>query len=54
MGTSIDDWANVAGAYYTGAGSSEMFWLIVSAALCVIALVVGAKHELDAYAKAEK
>lgn len=51
MGTSITDWAAVEGAYYTGAGGGEMIWFIIALALCVLALVVGSKHELDAYKK---
>lgn len=54
MGTSITDWATVEGAMYVGAGGGEWFWLIISVALTVIPLVIGNKHELDAYKKLKK
>lgn len=54
MGTDIKDWAVVEGAYYTGYGVGEVFWLIVAVALCVVPLVVGSRHELDAYKKLKK
>ena len=53
MGSSFDTWNGVEGAYYTGAGSGEMLWLIISIILCVLALIFGAKHELGAYKKAQ-
>lgn len=54
MGTTITDWAAVEGAYYTGAGGSEMIWFIIAVVLCIASLVVGSKHELDAYKKLKK
>ena len=50
MGWPFDEasWNNVEGAYYSAVGA-EMFWVLASAVICVIALVMGAKHELDAY-----
>lgn len=54
MGTTITDWDAVEGAMYVGAGGSEWFWLIIAIALTVIPLVVGNKHELDAYKKLKK
>lgn len=54
IGTSIDTWNTVEGAYYTGYGGGEMIWLIVSIVLCVAALISGARHELSSYAKAEQ
>ena len=54
MGSQINDWAEATGAIYMGANSSwEVTWTIVAAALCVVALVMGARHELDAYNKAQ-
>jgi hypothetical protein len=50
IGTDITDWAAVEGAYYAGQGS-EAFWLGISIALCVVALVLGAIHEKAAYKK---
>ncbi len=54
MGTHIKDWAAVEGAYYTGHGSGEVVWLLIAIALCVVPLVVGSRHELDAYKKLKK
>jgi len=53
MGWPFDEptWNVVEGGYYVGLGS-EMLWMIVSIGCLVAALVVGAKHELDAYKKA--
>ncbi len=52
MGSHIKDWAEASGAMYMGANSSwEVIWTCVAAALCVIALIVGSRHELDAYKK---
>ena len=46
-------WNVAEGAYYAAVGS-EMMWFIISAALCVVALVVGSKHELDAYKREQQ
>ncbi|MEO1549742.1 MAG: hypothetical protein AAFR93_04835 [Pseudomonadota bacterium] len=54
MGSPLESFDGFEGAYYTGAGSGEMIWLIIAIALCVAALVMGARHELDAYKKADK
>ena len=54
MGTDITDWSVITAEYYTGAGGSEALWLIISIILCIIPLVVGSKHELDAYKKLKK
>ena len=54
MGTDIKDWAAVEGAYYTGYGSAELFWLILAIVLCVLALIVGARHEHSSYKKLRK
>lgn len=54
MGSNFDTWNGVEGAYYVGAGSGEMLWVIVSVVLCVIALIIGARHELSSYSKAQK
>lgn len=50
IGTEITDWAAVEGAYYAGAGS-EATWLVLSIALCLGALIFGARHEKTAYRK---
>lgn len=50
MGAEFSDWALYKGAMYMGANSSwEVIWTLVAAALCVAALVIGSRHELDAY-----
>lgn len=55
MGSNFDSWDAVEGAYYMGASTSwEVIWVIVALAMCVIALVAGARHELRAYDKAER
>jgi hypothetical protein len=54
MGSAFDSWNDVTGPIYMGANTSfEMIWLIVSIIFCVIALVAGSRHELEAYKKAE-
>ena len=54
MGSVFDSWSAVDGAYYMGAGTSwEVIWLLISIAMCIIALIGGARHELDAYKNAE-
>jgi uncharacterized membrane protein YidH (DUF202 family) len=48
-------WNGVDAAIYMGAGTPmESVWLWLSVALCVIAVVLGSKHEKDAYKKMEK
>ena len=55
MGSDFSSWDAVTGAYYMGANSSwEVIWTVVAVAVCVIALVAGSKHELDAYKKISK
>lgn len=50
MGSAFTDWAQAEGPIYMGANTSmEIVWTAVAAALCVIALIAGSKHELDAY-----
>lgn len=46
-------WAGVTDSYYAGAGG-EFIWLMISIALCVVALIGGAIHEGRAYRKAER
>lgn len=53
MGTSITDWSTVEGAYYVGHGSGEVIWLLIAIVLCVVPLIVGSRHELDAYKKVQ-
>lgn len=50
FGTTITDWSAVEGAYYAGHGS-EGIWLAVSMLLCVLALVIGARHSSTAFKK---
>ena len=55
MGFSIETWNDIAGPIYFGANTSwELIWTVASVALCVIALIVGSRHELDAYKKVDR
>lgn len=45
-------WNEVAGALFMAQSSTGM-WTIISVVCCVLALVVGSRHELDAYKKAQ-
>lgn len=48
-------WETVTGAMYMGAGTSwETIWLVVSIAICVLAIWKGGKDEATSYRKAEK
>ncbi|MEM9145339.1 MAG: hypothetical protein AAGC57_04010 [Pseudomonadota bacterium] len=52
MGSPFDTWNDVSGPIYMGASSGwEFIWFCVAAGLCVLALIVGSRHELDAYRK---
>ncbi len=46
-------WNGVEAGYYTGMGGGEMTWLIISIIMCVVALIIGSRHELSAYRKVE-
>jgi len=55
MGSHIDDWAMAEGPIYMGADSSwEVTWLLISVALCVVALIAGSMHEKSSYRKLRK
>lgn len=44
------NWDAAVGPIYMGANSeAEVIWTLIAAALCVWAIFVGARHELDAY-----
>jgi hypothetical protein len=47
-------WADQTGPYFTGLGSGELTWLVVSILLCLAALVMGARHEHGAYQRVKK
>ena len=50
MGSAFTDWAEATGPIYMGANSSwEVVWTLVAVALCITAMVIGSRHELDAY-----
>ncbi|MEQ9491506.1 MAG: hypothetical protein RIM72_21200 [Alphaproteobacteria bacterium] len=50
MGSHFSSWDGVEGAIYMGANTSwEVIWVVVAAACCVLALVIGSRHEMDAY-----
>ena len=46
-------WNDVAGALFMAQDYTGV-WTAISVVCCVIALVMGARHELDAYKKAER
>ena len=55
MGFDLENIDALGGAMYMGAGGSmPSVWLWISVAVCVIACVVGSRHELDAYKKIKK
>ncbi len=56
MGSPITSgtWDGFAGAYYTGLGSGELLWLLATIVLLVIAIVLGARHEKEAYDAVQK
>ena len=40
------------GPIYMGANTSwEVIWTVIAIGVCVLALVMGSRHELDAYKK---
>ncbi len=50
MGSPIEGtWNGAAGAYYAGAGGMETVWVLIAAGLCVLAIVLGAAHEIGSY-----
>ena len=53
MGSPIESTGTGAeGAYYAGAGSGmDSIWVFVALGLCVLAIVMGAAHELSSYRK---
>lgn len=46
-------WEAVTGAMYPGVGGGETLWLLISVAICVIAIIAGGKHEADSYRKVD-
>ena len=54
MGFDIANWDAVEGALYMGANTNwEVIWTLIAALVCIWALIVGSRHELDAYKRAE-
>ena len=55
MGSPFDTgtWNGVTESIYNAAGT-ELLWLIVSIALCCVALWMGHSHESDSYKRVEK
>ena len=52
MGSQISDWAMAEGPIYMGANTSwEVIWTVIAIGVCVLALVMGSRHEPDAYKK---
>ena len=46
-------WNAVEGAIYNASGATGL-WTAISAACCVLALIVGSRHEKSAYKKADR
>lgn len=56
MGAPFDTgtWTGVTAEYFVGAGGGmPTIWLIVSIVMCVLALIVGSRHEQESYEKSE-
>lgn len=50
MGSAFSDWAQATGPLYMGANTSmEVVWTLVAAGMCIVAMIIGSRHELDAY-----
>lgn len=48
----LANWDAATGPLYMGANTSwEVIWTILAAVLCIWAIVMGSRHELDAYEK---
>lgn len=45
-------WSAAEGAIYSAVGS-ETIWVLITVAMCVVALVVGSAHEKSAYRREE-
>lgn len=55
MGSAFETWTDVTGPIFMGANSGwEVLWTLVCAGLLVVALIIGSRHELDAYKRAER
>ena len=55
MGYFTDTWNDIAGAMFIAQGTSWTgIWTAISVACCVLALVVGSRHELDAYRREQE
>ena len=46
-------WNDISGIMYNASSDMTGVWTAISVVLCIVALVVGSRHELDAYKKAE-
>lgn len=52
MGYDVESLEGLTGPIFMGAGTSMPFvWVWVSVVLCVLACIVGSRHELAAYRK---
>ncbi len=50
MGSAFTNWEEAVGPIYMGANTSwEIIWTLVAAGCCILALILGSRHELDAY-----
>ncbi len=46
-------WDGFQGAFYTGVGNGELLWLLATMVLLIVAVVLGARHEQEAYEAVE-
>ncbi len=54
MGSAFSNWEEFTGPIYMGANTSwEVIWTLVAASCCILALVLGSRHEMDAYKRLE-
>ena len=55
MGFDLASTEDMTGAVFMGAGGSmPMIWFVIAAVICVIAILSGYRHEMDAYKKLKK
>ena len=51
----LENWDAATGPLYMGANSSwEIIWTLIAGLLCVLAIIGGSRHELDAYKRMQE
>lgn len=50
----VSSWQGITGAIYTGAGSVEWLWIVLSLACVIVAIIGGWRHEKHAYSAIKK